>query len=249
MALFKLRKNRDEVSAGVPPESIDAMRARARHRLIGAAVLVLVAVIGFPLLFDTQPRPVPVDIAIEIPDRNKVKPLPMPAPASSVATPPPAASSARAAVLPQAAPPEPAQKAASTPVLEAKPAAQRASAGSSAIKTAASAASAAPVARADDAAKARALLEGKADARPADAAPAELPRFVVQVGAFADEAKVREVRQKLEKAGLKTLAQTVDTKDGKRTRVRLGPFTSRDEAEKAAARAKDLELPGNILAL
>ena len=51
------------------------MRRRARHRLIGAAVLVLVGVIGFPLLFDTQPRPIAVDIPIEIPDRNKVKPL------------------------------------------------------------------------------------------------------------------------------------------------------------------------------
>ncbi|KAB2892724.1 MAG: SPOR domain-containing protein, partial [Burkholderiaceae bacterium] len=52
-------------------ESIEVMRRRARHRLIGAAVLVLVGVVGFPLLFDTQPRPIPVDIPIEIPDRNK----------------------------------------------------------------------------------------------------------------------------------------------------------------------------------
>ena len=61
-------------------ESIEVMRRRARHRLIGAAVLVLVGVIGFPLLFDTQPRPIPVDIPIEIPDRNKVAPLVVPAP-------------------------------------------------------------------------------------------------------------------------------------------------------------------------
>ena len=43
------------------------MRKRARHRLIGAGVLVLIGVIGFPLLFDTQPRPIAVDIPIEIP--------------------------------------------------------------------------------------------------------------------------------------------------------------------------------------
>ena len=55
------------------------MRRRARHRLIGAGVLVLIGVVGFPLLFDTQPRPIAVDIPIEIPDRNKVKPLPVPA--------------------------------------------------------------------------------------------------------------------------------------------------------------------------
>ena len=61
-------------------ESIEVMRRRARHRLIGAAVLVLIGVIGFPMLFDTQPRPIPVDIPIEIPDRNKVAPLVVPAP-------------------------------------------------------------------------------------------------------------------------------------------------------------------------
>src|SRR5688572_32811169 len=88
MPFFKSRKGGDE-SAATPrqPESIEAMRKRARHRLIGAGVLVLVGVIGFPLVFDTQPRPIAVDIPIEIPDRNKAKPMgaPAPAPAPSVA--------------------------------------------------------------------------------------------------------------------------------------------------------------------
>ena len=60
-------------------ESVEAMRKRATLRLIGAAVLVLAGVIGFPLLFDSQPRPIPVNVAIEIPDKAKVKPLPAPA--------------------------------------------------------------------------------------------------------------------------------------------------------------------------
>src|SRR5574344_2243670 len=58
--------------------SVEQMRVRARHRLLGAAVLVAAGVIGFPLLFDSQPRPIPVDIPIEIPDRNKVAPLVVP---------------------------------------------------------------------------------------------------------------------------------------------------------------------------
>src|SRR5690606_23597802 len=74
--------------AAAPAESIEAMRKRARHRLVGAAVLVLVGVIGFPLLFDTQPRPIDVDIPIEIPDRTKAKPLALPS------TPPPTAAGA-----------------------------------------------------------------------------------------------------------------------------------------------------------
>jgi len=81
MAFFKFRKRTDEPSAlPVPPESIDVMRKRAKHRLLGAALLVLVGVLGFPLLFDKQPRPIAVDIPIEIPDRAKVKPLSIPAP-------------------------------------------------------------------------------------------------------------------------------------------------------------------------
>ena len=37
--------------SNTPAESVDAMRRRARHRLIGASVLVVLGVIGFPLLF------------------------------------------------------------------------------------------------------------------------------------------------------------------------------------------------------
>ena len=62
MAFFKFRlpgsKAETRASSTGPVESIEGLRRRARHRLIGAAVLVLVAVIGFPLVFDTQPRPV-----------------------------------------------------------------------------------------------------------------------------------------------------------------------------------------------
>src|SRR5947199_5859373 len=98
MAFFQSRKGGDDSAATArQPESVEAMRRRAKHRLIGASILVLVAVVGFPLLFDTQPRPIAVDIPIEIPDRNKVKPLTVPAPQPAPAitqAPPPAASNA-----------------------------------------------------------------------------------------------------------------------------------------------------------
>jgi DedD protein len=57
------------------------------------------------------------------------------------------------------------------------------------------------------------------------------------------------VRDKLERSGLKTYTQVVDTKDGKRTRVRVGPFGSRAEADKAAERVKGAGLAGAVLAL
>ena len=71
----------------------------------------------------------------------------------------------------------------------------------------------------------------------------------MQVGAFADADKAKEVRLKLERAGLKTYTQVVDAKDGKRTRVRVGPYASRAEADKAAARIKGLDLSASVLTL
>ena len=83
-------------------------------------------------------------------------------------------------------------------------------------------------------------------AAAADAKPA---RFVVQVGAYTDAATLREARQKVEKLGLKTYTQVVETEGGARTRVRVGPFETREEAEKAAARIKAGGLAANILSL
>jgi DedD protein len=79
------------------------------------------------------------------------------------------------------------------------------------------------------------------------AAAAERPagRFVVQVGAYTDRT-LREVRAKVEKLGLKTYTQEVETPSGRRTRVRVGPFDSRSEAEAAAARLKAAGLPATV---
>jgi DedD protein len=92
------------------------------------------------------------------------------------------------------------------------------------------------------------LLEGRT-VQPAAGAQAEDGRFIVQVGAFADADKAREARTKLERAGLKTYTQVVDTKDGKRVRVRVGPLASRADAEKAANRIKGLGLSASVLTL
>jgi DedD protein len=57
------------------------------------------------------------------------------------------------------------------------------------------------------------------------------------------------VRQKLEGAGLKTYTHVAQTADGKRIRVRVGPFETRADADKAAARVKALGLPAAVLTL
>jgi DedD protein len=269
MAFFKLRKAAGETSAPAPaPESVDALRKRARYRLAGAALLVLAGVVGFPLLFDNQPRPIAVDIPIDIPDKAKVKPLAVLPAAENKAV-----DGAKLAQAPAAAAPEssdsravagqPALANAKAPPPEPKPAVkevQKEEVVISSSKTAIAAVKA--DARAE--AKAETKIADKAAAKPAEKS-ADKPvdksnekasdkasastRFVVQFGAFTDSAHAHEARLKVEKAGLKTYAQIAETPEGKKFRVRVGPFDSRSEAEKTAEKIKKIGLPAAILGL
>ena len=317
MAFFKFRlpgqsssSASSEALHNTPAESLEVLRKRARHRLIGSVVLVLAAVIGFPLLFDTQPRPVSVDTAIVIPERNAAPaaapsiPAPAviaPVPVTSVAgtvsrpaasasapasgplppagvldaneevvasTPRPAEKAPRPAdaapassnaggfkvdfgktggVLAPAAPagetkPEPKVAAVSKPIAESKPEAKPERKPEPKAEPKVETKVVADKPR-DEAAKARALLDGKEPAKAND------ERLVIQVGAYNDAAKVREARQKLEAAGFKTYTQVIDSKDGKRTRVRVGPFESKAEADKSAQKIRKLQLDTAILKL
>ena len=92
----------------------------------------------------------------------------------------------------------------------------------------------------------------KSDAKPdtapkakaaAKSEPAKTKVWFVQAGAFAQESNAQNVRLKLEGAGLQTLAESLDTKSGKLIRVRVGPFTTKAEAENASLQIKALDLP------
>src|SRR3990167_533877 len=267
MAFFKFRKGGDEQpTPSSAPESVEVMRKRARHRLIGAAVLVLLGVIGFPLLFDSQPRPIAVDIPIEIPDKAKVAPGGAPRVAAGSAPPsqvsggvidgatPVASAPAKPEPKPEAKPAPKAEAKPETIITEAKPAPKPVAkpAAKPEVKPEPKPALAEkPVAKPSEAAKAQALLDGKPVAdKPAEKKPdAATVRFVVQVGAYVEAANLREARQKVEKAGFKTYTQVVGAKDAQRTRVRIGPFASKAEAEKAVDKLKKLNLPAAILEL
>ncbi len=322
MAFFKFRKSGGAPEAAAPAgrkssgknaaaaeaETVDAMRRRARHRLIGAVVLVLAAVIGFPLVFDTQPRPVAVNAPIIIPDRNEAAPLAPPAAASRGEVVTGASLDSREQVVPAGEVPatkpveqaqekpaaKPAEKTADTarpsaPVTtptatddaaaaraerdaaqareaeqarkerEAK-AAKEAKAAEQAKARAERDAEQAARKKAEDAARAKALLEGrnpdKAAAKAAQrahmaaaAAAAGGGRFVVQIGAYAESSGVSTARQKAQGAGVSTFTQDVNTKAGKRTRVRAGPFASREAAEQAAAKLKRAGLGASVIPL
>ena len=257
----------------VTPDAVAQARARALRRLVGASLLLAVGVIGFPLLFETQPRPIRLDVPIELVRKDAAAPSTPPVPA------------AKPIALPSAEPvPEPVAEAASA----AKPAAPMLSeragdqgrevvvaAPAAASRTptppaAVAAASVLPVKPATtpainaEAVRARALLEGQAataaavpatdatsaaNAANAANAASAASRIVVQVGAYADADKLREVRSRVEKLGLKTYTQVVDNDGQKKTRVRVGPFATRPEADKTAARLRDAGLPVAVLTL
>jgi DedD protein len=212
MAFFKSRSSgnasaEDKNTDGMAAQSLDALRRQARQRLIGATVLVLVAVVGFPLVFDTKPREVAADIRIDMPDKDTVRASQPPTPLPSSAT---------------VTSPSP------TPVPDAEVVEK-------------------PVVPATVVQAKEEELPAKAEApvKPDEAAP----RFIVQVGAFAEDAKAKEVRAKLEKAGIKTYTHVAQTKDGKRIRVRVGPFASKEEAQKTVDKIKSLQLSASVLTI
>jgi DedD protein len=282
MAFFKLRlpgrlgsngPSADALS-NTPAESVEVIRKRARHRLMGAVILVLGAVVGLPLLFDSQPRPVAIDTPIVIPDRNQVAPLASPSAVVKPAAPSKevvveAADSAAvgtgkstvanvAALDPHeevvtkdtknSGKPEAKLEPKPEPKLEVKPEVKPEIKTETKPETKAETKAVTKTDGKDaakDSAKAKALLDGKEAPKSGDTAV----RSVVQVGAFAEMAKVKEARAKLESAGFKTYTQDVDTKDGKRTRVRIGPFASKEEADKAAEKIRKLNLQATVLKL
>ena len=194
------------------------LKRRARRRLIGAIVLVAAIVVVLPMVLDTEPRPVSQNISVRIPspDAGAFTPKAAPPPASRA----PASKSMTLRSDEKAA-------AAPTASQEApKPAAQ-------------------PEAKPAQAAKPKAPATATAKAaRPA--APAASGPFVVQVIALADAEKARRMQQQIAAAGIKSYTEVVKTVKGDVTRVRAGPFGTREAAEKARDQLKSLGLNGNV---
>ena len=77
------------------PEASE-IRRRGRRRLIGAIVLVVLAVVFVPMILDSEPRQRRPEPSLEIPPKDKIAPLPPPVvplpksvEAAPVVTPPP----------------------------------------------------------------------------------------------------------------------------------------------------------------
>ena len=205
-------------------EPIDPMlpeKQRARRRLIGATALVLAAIIGLPMIFDADPnKPLADDVETQIPDKVSPAPeslKPQPAPQKAIESPAPAQ------------PPAPPQ-----PVPDVKTAPEPAKT----VK---------PNAEASDKPVPNKTAESKAPAEEDKSPPKEKARkYLVQVAAVNSKSKADDLKSRLKESGIKAYSEKISTKDGDRFRVRVGPFATREEAEKMQARVKKIGLTGSV---
>ena len=197
------------------------LKRRARRRLIGAIVLVTVIIVVLPMVLDTEPKPVTRDITVRIPspDSGTFTSKVLPAPKD-------------AKLASKAAD----GKAAAKPIEERK-------------SVAASSDPASP-----ESVKEAPRATAKESPKPARAAPAKAPKlvaapegqFVVQVIALADAEKAKQMQTKITAAGIKAYTEIVKTAKGDVTRVRAGPFATREAAETARAQLKAIGMSGNV---
>ena len=206
------------------------LKKRARRRLVGAIVLVTAVAVVLPMILDSEPKPATQSINIQIPSPEagvlsaKPAPLkPVEKPAIAAAPAEPAAPKAESKAESKAEiKPEAAVVAKAEPKVEAKPAPKPQSAPVPAK----------PVTKTETPAKTKAPATGA---------------FVIQVAALSDAAKAKELQAKIAGGGLKAYTEVVQTSKGPVTRVRVGPYASREAAEKARPSLKRLQLDGKVV--
>jgi DedD protein len=252
-----------------------ALKIRARRRLIGAAALLLAAVIVVPMVLDPAPRRVVDTVPIEIPSEKtpftpRLPLPPVPDPAQLQGGPPPDATADRKADDTKAEPKDAkaADKTADKSVDKAGEKAARAAAADKAQdkpqekspdkpvakpadkgdKTGDKTSDKAAADKADKAAeaqRARDILEGKTGALPKASKDG---RFFVQAAAPRNEQSARDLAARLKAAGLPSFTERVQASDGPRYRVRVGPYASRADAERARARLRELGVGADLIA-
>ena len=212
----------------------DPEQQRARHRLIGAAVLVLFAVVGLPRILDSRPKTAPNDIAVNI-----VTSLPIPGADNKPEV--------KAAEKPKTELPVEAPKLAApvpTPVPEVKPEVKPATPapskapglGLAAGEEVVAASSAKP--KTDDASKATANSDG----------PSGTGKYVIQIGAFASEERAKGWIAKLKDQKIPNYVLNRAGADGTKLYVlRAGPYVDKDAAEAAEKKIKAMGLSPRLV--
>ena len=215
------------------------LRKRARRRLVGAIVLVAVAVVVLPMVLDSKPEQRNHEIEIRIPSEDTVDELPP-----------------QAAALPQA-------PAASVPDSGTPDSPRQEPAASQPGRSAQSSTRAAGKDKLAGSGAGPGTASGVESAESVRTASVAADMFVVQLGAFADPAKARQQLQSLasKEKDIKAYTETIKTgkgtgsrgpdsrkeaDDNEITRVRAGPFRTREEAEVMRERLRKLGFEGVV---
>lgn len=211
-------------------QDVNTLKRRGRRRLVGAIALVLAAVIVLPIVFDSEPKGSAPPVSVRIPGEEDSGFIPKVTPKSPPLTEQKAVgkTAEKVTAKPADKAPEVASEKAAPPPAE-KPAPR--------IEVV--------VTKGSEKPPAPALAEQKrAEAALAGATGGE--QFVIPAGAYVDPAGVVE---KLKEAKVPYYTEPIATKQGTVTRVRAGPFVSREAAEKVLEQLKGLGLkPGNVAA-
>ena len=69
---------------------------------------------------------------------------------------------------------------------------------------------------------------------------------VIVIGAFTNPENVKQLQGKISSAGVNTYTEVLDSPDGKKTRVRAGPFPNREAADKALEKLKRIGVSGVV---
>ncbi len=187
-----------------------SLKRKARRRLIGAVALTTAIVVLLPMLLDSEPKPVGQDIELRIPDKDKVGEF-----VPRIGLP---SASAPAATLP-----------ASTPV--SAPVIADTAIAVSQVVAAPKAPESKPVSapkKPNEPVKPKAIAP-EPKPKPVEQAQAEPQQsFVVQIGAFTNAETAHKWKENLSRQGIKTYTEKV----GDKTRVRAGPYATREAADK-----------------
>ena len=108
-----------------------------------------------------------------------------------------------------------------------------------------------PESSSDDAGK-PAVEEAPHSAAPPTSKSSEAPQAksggqqVIVIGAFTNPENVKQLQGKISSAGVNTYTEVLDSPDGKKTRVRAGPFPNREAADKALEKLKRIGVSGVV---
>ncbi|MEF8705619.1 MAG: SPOR domain-containing protein [Candidatus Accumulibacter sp. UW27] len=69
---------------------------------------------------------------------------------------------------------------------------------------------------------------------------------VILIGAFANPENAKQLQGKMSGAGISNYTEILDTPDGRKTRVRAGPFPSREAAERALEKLRKIGVSGVV---